>query len=118
MNDLTQLEKKLQWLLQGWQASAVEADEVHYLAEKWLSEQEWFDLPREDRRSVVLEVLAQLDILNQQLIIQDDVPALLRFMEQGKQDAPRAWRSWEQYWEGVDLEARQAMLSGDPAYAC
>ena len=112
------IENKLRWLLQGWHACMVAADEVHYLAEKWLSEEEWVELPKEDPGSVVFEVLAQLDILNQQLIIQEDVSALLSFMETGKEDALLAWRTWEDYWEGVDFKARQIILSGDPIYAC
>jgi hypothetical protein len=117
MNDLEKLRVKLSWLLNGWESGAASTAEVHQLAEQWMSESVWPQLERSNPLSAAAEVLSQLDILNQQLITPDDIPAMRQFIEDARENALSAWKRWEKYWESVDLEKRRQELAGSDFYA-
>jgi len=76
----------------------------------------WPEYPREDPRSLEVEALAQLEILNHQLIVRDDIPAFVRFLSTPSGEEDLAWKEWEHYWESVDYAARREQLANDDYY--
>ena len=66
--------------------------------------------------SIAVEVLVHLDALNQQLIIKEDIPAILRFLSTPKGMEKEAWIEWRNYWNGFDFETRKAVLKGNDFY--
>jgi hypothetical protein len=118
MTDVSEdLMNRLVGLLSSWIAGDLNEREVHEAAEELLAEIGWQQFRRSDPRSATMEVLAQLDVLNQQLIISEDAPVMIEFMRGAATDADRAWRTWESYWASIDLEKRRADLAGNAYYA-
>ena len=73
--------ERLRDLLGRWQKGVLDERAVHEAAEA-LSESYPGELPtypHSDPRSIPIEVLSQLEILNWQLITREDIPALLDF---------------------------------------
>lgn len=108
---------QLRALVVDWQRGEVSAREVHEQAELSLESFDWQDLPRSDPLSVAYEVLSQLDMLNHQLIVPDDIPAIMAFLESSPDAAAAAWEQWERYWATIDFEERRKNLRGDDTYA-
>jgi hypothetical protein len=54
---------------------------VHDEAERlWNTKPSWPVLPESDPDSIVVEVLMHLDALDHQLVLREDVPAILTFL--------------------------------------
>jgi hypothetical protein len=109
-----------QWLkslLVKWQSGEISARDVHEEAEAMMESCEWQELPRTAPESVMYEVLCQLDILNQQLIVADDIPAMLKFLGSTPSELDMAWQEWERYWNDVDFAERRRRLQGSDFYA-
>lgn len=104
-------------LLEKWESSVLNAGDVHEAAEALMARWDWKECPRDQPLSIINEVLAQLDVLNQQLIIPDDIPAIRDFLSAPVGGEAQAWSSWESYWEAVDYEERARLLRGNPDYA-
>jgi hypothetical protein len=64
--------------------------------------------------AVVREVLAELDLLEVYLLTPEDVPALLRFLDEPDLDAGLA--AWSRYRDAIDLDARSRQLKRDRFY--
>ena len=109
----------LQSLLMRWQNNELTAREVHEAAEDmWESYGSGPpSYPREDPRSIVVEVLSQLEALNVQLITAADIPEMIRFLETPVGAEARAWRDWSGYWDNVNFEARLEELADNPYYS-
>lgn len=104
------------WLLE-WQQGTMTASGVHAAAEAlWEAGDEWPEYSRNDPRSIWLEALSQLDMMNQQLITVEDVPALLAFLDTPSGKEEQAWIAWERYWASVDFRTREKQLRGVPPY--
>lgn len=102
--------------LLAWERGEVGAQDVHEWAEQVLDDEGWRDYPREDPRSIVMEVLDHLEALNHQLVTPADIPAILNFLAAKPGKEAEAWDRWEEYWESVDFEKRKQDLSKDPYY--
>jgi hypothetical protein len=115
--DLSELRARLTSLLVRWQAGELTAAEVHAEAESlWDAEAEWPTLPEAQFGAIVIEVLQQLDIMNHQLILRQDTPAILAFLKAEPGEEQVAWQRWRAYWEGLDYPARRQELATDPFY--
>ncbi|GAB4199044.1 MAG: hypothetical protein Tsb002_34290 [Wenzhouxiangellaceae bacterium] len=117
MNDnLGKIAEKLTTILDAWECGAQNVQYVHEESEALLALIDWQKYPRDSEDSVILEVVAQLDILNQQLIIHSDIPAIKQFLNEGRLNPLLAWSNWEKYWNNVDYEKRKAMLRNHTYY--
>lgn len=103
-------------LLLRWQAGELAAEDVHSEAEAMFEAEDWPELPETDARSIVLEVLTQLDVLNQQLITEADIPAILDFLATGECDEMNGWAKWRAYWESINMDERRRHLKDNPFY--
>ena len=109
----------LKQLLEQWGSGSIDEVEVHETAEQlWETlQQAEANYPEQDPRSIAIEVLSQLEILNHQLITKVDIPAILAFLETPPGEEQTAWKTWRQYWENLDLAARKDSLKSHPYYA-
>ena len=111
--------ERLRELLDRWQAGALDERAVHEAAEA-LSESFPGDLPsypQSEPRSIAIEVLSQLEILNWQLITRQDIPALLDFLGTRRGEEERGWERYQKYWDSVDFDRRLKELADNPYYS-
>jgi hypothetical protein len=105
-------------LLQRWQDDEIDKEVVHEEAEAlWDSFKRWPSYPRQDPRSIPLEVLSHLEILDHQLITRGDVPAILEFLDSSPGRELEGWRRWLRYWNELDMHKRVESLKDDPYYS-
>lgn len=117
MIEIQALRTALSEILDQWESTALSAAEVHAAAESLTARWAWQVCSRDEPGSIVNEVLAQLDVLNQQLIIADDIPEIRAFLLTPAGAETAAWRRWECYWNQIDYGARAEQLREEPAYA-
>jgi hypothetical protein len=119
---LVDLKKLLRSLLLRWQAGELDEQTIHRealaheLNPPW-GQDEWPAYPDADPRSIVLEVLSQLSMLNTQWITKDDVPAILSFLDAAADEVEQAWQKWKKYWENLDYKKRRYEVAGNPFYS-
>ena len=104
-------------LLEQWQKGAIDESVIHEQAESKIDELgELPSYPEDDPRSIPVEVLLYLDILNHQLIIPEDIPAMEAFLRTLPGDEAQGWAIWRNYWNNLDLETRKQELESNPYY--
>jgi hypothetical protein len=108
---------ELQTLLRLWEEGKHSERDVHEEAERlWEMGRPWPEYPEEDDRSIAVEVLSQLDILNHQLITREDIPAMLTFLSTPPDHARQGWSLWRDYWTNIDFARRREQLADNPYY--
>jgi len=98
-------------LLFDWEAGRVSAPEVH----GW-TERRHAVAGRQPEDEAVNEVLACLDMLDVNLIVSADVPALRRLLESTPARLREALNEYEAYVESIDILRRRQELAVDPLY--
>jgi hypothetical protein len=109
--------EEIEALLRGWERGEIAVQQVHSEAERLISEWNWPEFPRSDPRSIVVEILTQLEIMNHQLITEEDIPAMLAFLSVQAGCEADGWQAWEAYWKGINFEARRRKLAGHSYYS-
>jgi hypothetical protein len=99
-------------VLADWQAGLRTSTEVHAWAETRFAVDDW-----ECEDDIANEVLAQLDMLDMNLLTADDIPVLLSIFDLPAGEADRANEILSSYFAGVDLHKRKKALANDPLYA-
>lgn len=113
----TQLKDQIENLLRAWQAGEIDAMELHRTAEGiWEDCGPWEDYPESDPRSIVAEVLSELEVLNHQWIIAEDIPMFLEFLDTPAGEEEVSWQKWKRYWDEMDMEARRKKVEGNIFY--
>lgn len=109
----------LRTTLARWGAGEITERQVHELAEE-----RWESFPKgppnhphNDPRSIPIEVLSQLEILNEQLITREDIPAFVDFLATPRGREEDGWMRLESYWDSVDFDARLRQLADNPYYS-
>lgn len=103
-------------LLEEWANGAVDAQHVHEVAESLWDQHEWPILPDEDDRSIAIEVLMHLDMLNVQWITTDDIPAMRAFLGTLPGRSVLGWQAWTDYWDNLDFEKRRRDVQANDYY--
>jgi len=103
-------------LLRRWASGQLSEQEVHEEAESLWESEEWAEVDESDDRSIPIEVLSQLDVMNHQLLTTEDIPALGEFLNTPPGEAVEGWRRWRRYWAGVDMPARRRELAENVFY--
>jgi hypothetical protein len=106
----------LRSLLLQWDSGKLTEKAIHEAAEGLWERYDWPEYSDTDDQSIAIEVLAQLEILNHQLITREDIPALLDFLETPPGQAARGWKQWRQYWDSIDFALRRRELATNPYY--
>lgn len=113
----SELRVELQRLVNEWARDLLSTEQLHALAEAlWEAGGEWAEYAESDPRSIDVEALSQLEIMNHQLITRDDAPALLSFLATKPGGEQQAWQAWRAYWQSIDYSARTRELAGDRFY--
>lgn len=108
----------LKQLLLSWQKGELSEREVHEQAEVlWSQNPQWEEYLPNDPRSINFEVAQQLELLPVQLIIPDDIPYFLTFLETPFGQEKEAWEFWTDYWNSIDFEERLIALLDNPYYS-
>ena len=123
VRQLTQLDtmpssdrQEIRDIVERWQRSELDALAVLRWAETRWTSYEQPEYPTCDPRSIAIEVLAQLDMLNHQWITPDDAPAILRFLDTAPGSEVQGWQQWSMYWDSIDFDQRRRSLVGVPPY--
>lgn len=112
-----ELKRSLLEILQLWEHGRFHEREVHSKAESiWDQAGEWPKFPDSDPRSIVIEVLHELSILDHQLIVRQDIPTIRGFLETASGAELDGWARWNQYWDSIDFDRRRLELSEDSEY--
>ncbi len=77
---------------------------------------EYEDWDEKEAYSVTNEVLAALDMMDMNLMIPEDVPAYLGFLETHPASFEEGYKKLQQYLEKNDIKKRAAALVADPFY--
>jgi hypothetical protein len=104
-------------LMNQWEVGAIDEHTVLVEAEK-LFEQYYqgIDYPKSDFRSILVEILSQLEILHHQWIIKEDISVIKAFLNTTRGNELQAWDNWIEYWESIDFEQRKNRLKGNEFY--
>ncbi len=103
-------------ILLRWAANKLTEKDVHEEAERIWESEEWPVYDESDDRSIEIEVLSQLAILNHQLITVQDIPVMLEFLATPPGHAREGWERWKRYWESLDMDQRCKELAANPYY--
>jgi hypothetical protein len=113
-----------QWLLASG-AGELSARELHVAAEALWESRAWPTYDNEDDRSIAIEILCQLDILDHQLVLPADIPALLEVFKARAVAPPRrgsAGGSTAPRWTSTDAtpssEVCRPTVPTDPTTGC
>lgn len=103
-------------ILKKWSRGEVDAEAVHDWAHARypLDDYEFDD--REGEDSAAKEVLAHLDNLDMNLVTQDDIPALIEFLNTPAGQFPTGYDRWQRYEKSVNTAERRKKLRRDPLY--
>jgi hypothetical protein len=104
-------------LLEQWRSNEINEREVNEEAKRLLDEHGWIEYPENDDRSVAMEVLSQLVILNRQLVTREDIPAILGFLNTPPGETSKGWETWRRYWNSIDYEKRREELKQNTYYS-
>jgi hypothetical protein len=104
-------------VLRRWQAGLLTAEQVHEWAEeRYFPGHLDFD-DEEDDRSVASEVMGYLDMLNMNLMVVEDVPIFLEFLETPAGRFAEGYGKFREALDRIDMRARQRELAHIPFYA-
>ncbi len=103
-------------IIRRWKSGEITAEIVHGEAEHLITQWEWPQYPKNDHRSIVVEVLSHLEILSYQLITEEDIPTINAFLNTPKGEEMAGWQAWEAYWDHLDFNERRKTLANHPYY--
>lgn len=119
LHDVTNRDQ-IRVLLQQWQRRQVTPLDVLVEAERiWESDplyNNYIPFPRTDSRSVYYSVLLMLEVLHVQLLMREDIPMILAFLDTPAGGEEKAWQLWDAYWDSVDYDDRSKTLQGSDYY--
>jgi hypothetical protein len=104
-------------LLEEWQAGRLSATEVQEWAEQRYVPGDFEVDDNEDSGSAAAEVLAQLDMLDINLITVDDIPHYLELLHSPHGTLPEALERFDAKQAVIDFKARQDALATTEPYA-
>lgn len=100
-------------LLQKWEQRVLDEVEVHERAEELFARYASTDKVT-DR--IAYEVLAQLEILNHQLVTIDDVPQIIDILNAPIDCELETLSRWRNYWDHINYEQRRRELASNSYY--
>lgn len=116
--DCTAIRNFVADLLDQWEQGILDERQVMDRAEDmWDTvDDDVVNLPDAHPCSTVLEALHDLSVLNWQLIIKQDLPAIRSFLNADSRETESAWRIYRAYWESTNLSARKHALQHSSFY--
>ena len=94
-------------LLDRWENNSINEEKVlieaEVLFDNHYKEQ---DYPKNDYRSIIIEVLSQLEIIHHQWILKEDISQIRKFLNTTTDNELKAWRDWQ----NIDLKKRESSI--------
>ncbi len=104
-------------MLKSWQAGELATQQLwDWASHRFQAGQADYD-DWDDEDSVAREVLTMLDSLDLHLMLAEDVPLHLAFLQTPIGEFGEAQRAWREMLTGLDYAARKLALKNDPIYA-
>jgi len=109
---------ELRDLLTKWQRGQITAEELNSLAGELYPNDEvgYEDWEADGESSVTNEVLAALDMMDMNLMVPEDVPAYLEFLNTPLGSFKEGYSKLRQCLQHINIEDRQVALSKIPFY--
>ncbi|HET6266500.1 MAG TPA: hypothetical protein VFG11_02195 [Acidobacteriota bacterium] len=104
-------------ILKAWLGTEMLPEEVQHWAEIRFNSGAFELDDWEDQGSIANEALALLDTLDLNLIIEDDIPALLEMLDTPPGKFEAGFAKWQEYFRAVDIKKRAQDLAGRDPYA-
>ena len=111
------LKSELILLLEQWHAGLIDEKSVHSRAEAYYGayrEDDEETLSPQD--ALVYHAICILEVLPAYMILQEDVPFIINFLNTGPGREDEAMDAWDDYWNLLDYEARKRRVSQNPYY--
>ena len=96
-------------ILNRWQSGSMTREEVFDFAESlyYLNTPYGFpEVPKDDRRYVLFSTLELLEMMYTNPTLEEDIPALKRYLLAGKENPVGASKELDEYWSEVDFDSR------------
>lgn len=111
----------LRSLLIRWQSGEITEREIHEEAEElylqfWAERPTNAEIAHDDPASFLGEILAQLEMLNVGLIVTEDIPAMLAFLNTSQGEEAKSWLAWERYMQSIDFKEREGRIATNRYY--
>jgi len=104
-------------ILEDWKSGKINEIIAQEKAEKLYEEfMHYENLSYNNPEAIAYEVLCQLEILNHQLIIKEDIPFIVDFLNTKQGEEKKAWESWQNYWDEIDVDDRLDKLRDNSFY--
>lgn len=110
--------KELRELLTQWQQGQITAEQLNGFAGELYpnDDVDYEDWEGDGENSVTNEVLAALDMMDMNLVVPEDVPAYLEFLNTPVGLFNEGYSKFRQHLQDVNIEERQKALSEIPFY--
>lgn len=112
-----QLRRRIRNMLLSWRDQEIDEGDVHRSAEALMEQLGFPEYGESDPRSIGVEVLSQLEILNHQLVVPEDIPAMLELLATPEGNEEQALETWTHYWNSLDYEERKRRLKSHGYYS-
>ncbi len=101
-----------------WQLDDIDAKQVHEWAENsyntsHVEYEDWED----DEYSVTNSILAELDMLNINLLTKEDIPALIEFLDSPPGKFKESDVKFQRYMRSIDIHERKSQLADIDIYS-
>ncbi len=104
-------------ILENWKTGEINEIIAQEKAEKLCEEfMHYENLPYSNPEAIAYEILSQLEILSHQLIIKEDIPFMIDFLNTKAGEEKKAWESWQNYWDEIDISDRLDKLRDNNFY--
>ena len=103
-------------LLDKWAKNEITEIDILEETEVLLEQTTWIEFKENNPQSIIFDVLSNLEALCTQLIIKEDIPAIIAFLNTPKGKEKKGWKDWKEYWDKIDFKNRQEFLRNHPFY--
>ena len=97
-------------LLDKWAKNEITEIDILEETEVLLEQTTWIEFKENNPQSIIFDVLSNLEALCTQLIIKEDIPAIIAFLNTPKGKEKKGWKDWKEYWDKIDFKNRQEFL--------
>ncbi|HEV3145796.1 MAG TPA: hypothetical protein VGZ47_18045 [Gemmataceae bacterium] len=105
-------------VLRKWQLGLLTAEHVHnWAGARYLHDDVDYDDEENDEHSVANEVMAHLDLLDMNLMVAEDIPIYLEFLETPAGQFEQGCKKFNEALDRIEIEARRQQLTHIPLYA-
>ena len=103
-------------VLQKWLKGEVDEEELYRWAGSRYSVSDYDVEDREEDDSITNEVLGHLDMMDMNLVVKEDIPAMIEFLNTPKGKFNEGYSQWARYTKSINYKQRKEKLRHNPFY--